>query len=81
MGAHWGATLGLLGTSILTLKAWREGGWWQVKRSWTGLDSNYPGEWFPDQIDAPLPLIAGGAATFVAVKTGFNSWTPKYCNV
>lgn len=81
MGMHWGATLGLLGSLAVSWRAYQDDGWFGVKRSWTGLDSNYPGEIFWDRIEAPIPLLVGGAATFVAVKTGFNKWTPKYFNV
>lgn len=81
MPLHIGATVGLIGSAVLTIKAYREDGWFGVKRSWTGLDSNYPGEWFPDRIEAPIPLAVGATATFVAIKTGFNGWTPKGLNV
>jgi hypothetical protein len=81
MPTHWGATLGLVGSLLLTVKAYREDGWFGVKRSWTGLDSNYPGEIFWDRIEAPIPLVVGGGATLIAVKTGFNNWTPKGLNV
>ncbi|GAI93274.1 unnamed protein product, partial [marine sediment metagenome] len=42
MATHWGATLGLIGTGIVTILEAKKGGLHDVIRSWTGWDWNYP---------------------------------------
>lgn len=76
---HLGITLGLLGSAVNTVRAYREGGMNRVIISWTGYDSNYGWNW--KWATSAVPLIVGAAATFVAVKSGINKWTPTGINI
>lgn len=80
MGWHMGATAGLIGSAILTWKEYKKGGFNRVVRSWTGWDMDDE-IWIAANIRAALPLTMGAGATYAAIKTGFNDWTPTGWNV
>lgn len=86
MPMHLGSTFGLLGSIGVTiakgLQAKREG--WPVLDTMQGTWSGYSFEkedWDIKRVIAPIPLIVGGTATYIAKKTKFNSDTPKGMNV
>ena len=86
MGGHIGATLGLatglILTAFRTIKAWRED-----RDVLDHFQSCFTGWSFErEDFHAPrmvftIPTVVGGAATWVAIKTDYNSWTPTGWNV
>lgn len=87
MPTHWGATLGLFVGAIATAKktydAWKEGR--DVVNVFQGCFTGYSwygeGSWDPRRMVFTIPAAVGGVATYVAIKTGYNSWTPTGANV
>ena len=86
MPTHWGATLGLLTGGILTakqtIKAWREG--WDVADTFQSCFTGWSlvkGDFDMSRMVFTIPAAVGGAATWVAIKTGYNAWTPKGANI
>lgn len=86
MATHWGATLGLGTGLVLTLKrtydAYKAG--WDVADTFQSCFTSYSyqhKDWDISRAVFTVPAAVGGTATFVAVKTGYNSWTPKGVNI
>ena len=83
---NWGATLGLIMgvvmTTLRTVHAWRAG--WDVPDTFQSCFTGWSLEkedWSARRMLFTIPVVVGGAATFIAVKTGFNRWTPKKANL
>ena len=76
---HIGALAGLIGSAVMTVGAYKEGGMGRVLISWTGYDSNYG--WNAKWATSAIPLVAGLGASFIAAKTGVNRYTPKGINI
>jgi len=86
MPTHWGATGGLLVGGILTLwktiHAYREG--WDVADTFQSCFTGW--SFVKEDFDMSrmvftIPAAVGGAATWVAIKTGYNAWTPTGANI
>lgn len=86
MAMHLGATLGLavggIATALRTIHAWKEN--WDVADTFQSCFTGYSWchqDWKAERMVFTIPVAAGGAATWAAIKTGYNSWTPKGVNV
>jgi len=86
MPTHWGATGGLivgaLLTAVKTIHAWREG--WDVPDTFQSCFTGWSfvhDDWEASRMVFSIPVAVGGAVTWVAIKSGYNSWTPKGVNV
>ena len=92
MPMHLGTTGGLiLGTLLTAVSAVRKGratGWdpeavgANVLESFIGYDLGDPGKGHNvKNMRFTVPVVAGGAATWIAKKTNYNQDTPKGVNV
>ena len=82
LGATGGLVVGGIMTALKTIHAYREG--WDVPDTFQSCFTGY--SFVHKDFDMAravftIPVTVGGAATFVAVKTGYNGWTPKGVNV
>ena len=83
---NWGATLGLavggIMTGINTYKAYKEG--WDVGDSFQSCFTGYSmqkKDFDASRMVFTIPALTGGAASWIARKTKFNTMTPKGWNV
>ena len=77
-----GLGLGLGMTLVKTIHAWRSG--WNVGDTFQSCFSGYSFEhddWDASRMVGSIPMVVGGVTTLVAVKSGFNRWTPKGVNM
>lgn len=86
MPTHWGATGGLVLGTVLYLKdLWNHRHDAEAFKRHAVLGvigyNVTSEEWEPWKARFSIPVLIGGGATYVAIKTGYNDWTPTGYNV
>ena len=91
MPMHIGATLGLIvggiATAIRTHRAYVDSAANMevvadtFQSCFSGYSWRSTDAWKVERMVFTIPAAVGGGMTWVAIKTGYNSWTPKGANL